>query len=177
MLDTEVPFVLKSYDTKQVVTGDPGEGQSQTFDGIQGVCLRSLFINEIINVRVELHNMVTVESCVAVSELEMRILFRETELNGFLILKERKFFQGFFEMLNFTENLSKILVVIQIELWVKSMLCFESLELEDSCLTYLISLSFSFFWNFNFQEVIIGWICELKTVVIIHYSINNLFQL
>jgi len=73
--------------------------------------------------------MITVEGRVTVGELQMRVRFGEAELHGFFILEEGEFFKCFLEVLNFTENLSKILIVIQIKFWVESVLCFESLQL------------------------------------------------
>ena len=94
--------------------------------------------------------MITVEGRVTVSELKMRIRFGEAEFHSFFVLEEREFFQCFFEVLNFTENLSEILIVVQIKFGVKSMLCLEGLKLQYRGLTDLISLSLSLFWNLNF---------------------------
>lgn len=80
----------------------------------------------------------------------MRIRFGEAELNCFFVLEEREFFQCFFKVLHFTENLSEILIVVQIKFGVKSVLCFECLKLQHRCLTDFISLSLSLFWNLNF---------------------------
>lgn len=127
VLHTQVSFVLESHDAQQVVRGDSAEGQTQRLNGIQGVGVARLLVHKVIDRRVELDDVVTVKCLVHVLELQVGVLLTEAQVYDFFILQKRELFQSLFEMLHFSEDLSQALVVVDVKLWIQSMIGFKSL--------------------------------------------------
>lgn len=125
VLNTQVALVLQGHDAQQVVRGDSAESQTQRLYCVQRIRVARLLVHEVIDRRIELHYVVAVERLVHVLELQVRVLLTETQVYDFFVLQERKLFQGFFEVLHFTEDLGKALAVVDVELWVKSVVGFE----------------------------------------------------
>ena len=106
VLHTQIAFILQSHYAQQVVRCDSAEGQSQTFDGVEGVCFARFLVDEVVDVGVELNDVVAVEGGVAVDELEVGVGVGEAEFHDFFVLEEGELFECFFEMLDLAENLS-----------------------------------------------------------------------
>ena len=113
-----------------------------------------LLVDEVVDGRVEFDDVVSVEGGVTVHELEVRIGVRESELYDLLVLQELELLQGFFEMLHFSEDLGQILVVVEVEFWVKGVLGLESLEVKNCVLADLVGLALGLLWDLDLEVVV-----------------------
>ena len=86
MFDRQIPLILQRDDAKQIVRSNPGERKPKGFDRVEGVGLRSLLVDEVVNRRIEFDHVVSVEFLVAVNELQVGVLLWESKLDSFFVL-------------------------------------------------------------------------------------------
>jgi len=121
----------QGHNAQQCVTRHSLECQPETLNGVQRLVVACLLDHEVFHGIVELQSVVAVEAFITVHETQLRIACLHFECKQIFIAQPLKFFQGFLEVMNSSEELCRNLYSALVEFSVQSVLCFVRLKLQQ----------------------------------------------